>query len=112
MTSPDQIEKIFFKHLQRNLLINGNNKQFKQGKLLLFKVKDFFCVFTLLINGKKITYEVPYPFDIKGFKDDVVLDYTLDTFCTFNNGTEELVNMIRSTKTSKLYNKKIVVHFS
>ena len=56
------IEELFLSFLQKDISIVLENKTIKQGKLLLFCVKDFYLNFTLLSNNIIKTFELPYPF--------------------------------------------------
>ena len=113
MTSIDEIEQYIKPFLLTSIVFTIDEKAVKQGKLQLFCVKDFFCVFTLLSlekNNKKTVYEIPYPFNIRTLSDGrLELDYTLESFYLSNSRVRELVNKLKFSKTSKFFNKKIVV---
>jgi len=113
MTSIDEIEHLIEPFLLTPITFTIDEKVIKQGKLQLFCIKDFFCVFTLLSlekNNKKTVYEIPYPFNIKTLNDGrLELDYTLESFYLSNSRVRELVNKLKLSKTSKFFNKKIVV---
>jgi len=113
MTSIDEIEHLIEPFLLTPITFTIDEKVIKQGKLQLFCVKDFFCVFTLLSlekNNKKTVYEIPYPFNIRTLSDGrLELDYTLESFYLSNLRVRELVNKLKFSKTSKFFNKKIVV---
>ena len=114
MTSVEDIEQIIKPFLLTAAHFSIDGKAIKQGKLQLFCVKDFFCVFTLLgtdKNDKKIIYELPYPFNINVKKNSLEFDYTIDSFCLSNALIREMTSKIKITKTSKFFNKKVVVTF-
>jgi hypothetical protein len=113
MTSVDEIEQYIKPFLLRTVEFSLDGRQLKQGKLQLFCIKDFFCVFTLINqdkNNKKVIYEVPYPFNIRDTGSSLELDYTIESFCMSNKAIKESVTAIRCQKISKLFNKKLIVN--
>lgn len=112
MTSVEQIEAHVNKLLQRNISFHLENKTLKKGKLILFSVKDFFCVFTLLCeekNNKKIIVELPYPFNLNFDSNRIIFDYTVDSFCKHNSQLYNMFKKVNITKPSKMFNKKVIV---
>jgi hypothetical protein len=112
MTSAIEIEKSISKFLQTNVSFCLENKTLKKGKLILFCLKDFFCIFTLISaekNNKKIIFEIPYPFSLQQTNSKVIFDYSLSTFCRNNLNLELLVKKINIKKPSKYYNKKVII---
>lgn len=112
MTSVEEIEDKIKGLLQRKVIFALENKILKRGKLILFCVKDFFCVFTLICeekNNKRIIYELPYPFKFFKNNDKYIFDYSVKTFCHSNPGIEEIVREVIPDKPSKLLNKKITI---
>lgn len=114
MTSIEEIEQILKPFLLMKASFTIDNKVIKQGKLQLFCIKDFFCIFTLLgleKENKKFLYELPYPFSIKSTDKTIEFNYTLDAFCLSNASIKEQTSKIKLFKTSKFYNKKVVANF-
>jgi hypothetical protein len=112
MTTVERIESGVSKFLQRNISFHIENKTLKKGKLILFSIKDFFCIFTLLCeekNNKKIILELPYPFEFDHHPSKIVFDYTIDTFCKHNNSLYTTYKKLNIIKPSKLFNKKLIV---
>jgi len=112
MTSPLEIEKAISAHLQKTITFSIEAKILKKGKLILFCIKDFFCVFTLLCEekkNKKIVYEIPYPFDLHINNDKLIFDYTINTFCKLNNELSKPINKLALKKPAKIFNKKITL---
>lgn len=111
MTSVNEIEKAISSMLQTNVVFALESKILKKGKLILFCIKDFFCVFTLLSEekNKRIVYEIPYPFSLGNHPKKIVFDYTLSTFCRNNTNLEFLAKKINYGKPSKFFNKKITI---
>jgi hypothetical protein len=112
MTSVEEIEEKIKGLLQRKVVFALESKILKKGRLILFCVKDFFCVFTLICeekNNKRIIYELPYPFKFLKNDDKYIFDYTVKTFCHSNPSIEDIVNDVIPVKPSKLFNKKITI---
>ena len=112
MTSTIEIEKAVSKFLQTNITFCLENKTLKKGRLILFCIKDFFCVFTLISaekNNKKIIFEIPYPFSLQQNENKAVFDYSLTTFSRNNLNLESLVKRINTKKPSKFYNRKVII---
>lgn len=115
MTSVEEIEQLIKPYLLMKATFTIDNKLIKQGKVQLFCIKDFFCVFTLIgmeKNEKKVIYELPYPFSIKNLTpDSLEFDYTTESFCLSNNRIREHTQAVKLSKTSKFFNKKIIANF-
>lgn len=112
MTSIEEIEDKIKPLLQRRVTFALESKILKKGRLILFCIKDFFCVFTLICeekNNKKIIYELPYPFKFFQNNEKYIFDYTVKTFCHSNSNVENLVKLVVPEKPSKLLNKKITI---
>ena len=89
----------------KSIIIAQNNKILREGQLLLFFVKDFYLHFTLKINNQTKQFEMPYPFDTKKTKNDLLLlDYTLSSFRAEYDDIEKRVKSISSSKKSRYYN--------
>lgn len=111
MISIDEIEQNIKPVLLSGITFTVDNKVLKRGKLVLFSVKDFFCTFTLTNadDGKKIIYEIPYPFSTNTTVSSIEFDYTIDSFCLGNDRIKAAVNKLDIPRLSKFYNKKVVV---
>lgn len=93
-------EEKFLPFFQKNVNIILDNKILRQGRLLLFCIKDFYLHFTLSCNGVTKTFELPYPF--KTYTDSMsanilILDYKMTSF------TQDLPNIAEKAK--QLFNK-------
>lgn len=112
MTSVEEIEESLKPFLLTDLSFNIEDKKIKSGKLILFSVRDFFCIFTFLDTEKqkKITYEVPYPFSIKREANRLIFDYTIETFSNKHPDFLSRADSIQhNKKPAKLYNKKLYI---
>lgn len=112
MTSVDEIEQLIKPFLLTTVNFTIDGKVIKQGKLQLFCIKDFFCVFTLINtekDTKKTIYELPYPFAINATDGHLEFDYTVDTFSLSNQKIKDQVFSIKIGKSAKFFNKKVIV---
>jgi hypothetical protein len=111
MTTIEILEGQIKNFLLTSVVFSLENKKIKSGKLILFSVRDFFCIFTLFdeIKNKKTIYEIPYPFGTRVVDNSLELDYTTDTFGEKCNGIEDMLIKFRPKKASKLYDKKLVI---
>jgi hypothetical protein len=94
-------EQKFLPFFQKNISIVLENKTLRQGRLLLFCIKDFYLHFTLHCGNTTKTFELPYPF--MTYTDSIssnvlILDYKMNTF------TQDLNNILERAKL--LYNKE------
>lgn len=111
MISPEIVEREISRNLQKKVNFVLEQKVLKTGKILLFSVKDFYCTFLLDIEHKKkkILYEIPYPYSFEVVNTGFIFDYTLSTFFKNNPHIEDNVSIFRGLKTSKLFNKKLLL---
>ena len=112
MTSVEDIEQFVKPYLLKEITFSIDNKALKSGKLILFSIKDFFCVFTLAApdrDCKRVIYEIPYPFTVCKTVSSLEFNYTLDSFCLDNKKIAEAAKRHDLSRTSKIFNKRVVV---
>jgi hypothetical protein len=111
MTSIDEIENCIKPFLLSSINFVLDGKKVKSGKLILFTVRDFFCIFTLhdSTKNKKVIYEIPYPFSLHTTANTLTFDYTVSSFCEKSTGIQNIVKNLNFKKTSKLFDKKLVI---
>jgi hypothetical protein len=114
MTTVEEIENSIKKYLLTDIVFLLEQKKLKQGKLLLFSVRDFYCIFTLLDTqkNKKIIYEIPYPFNLNTTKNSIEFNYTIESFAEKCKDIDIYVTAYGGKKTSKLFNKKLVIQLA
>jgi len=97
MTIDDtEIEDVLKGLLQKTLKLSINNKQYRKGKLLLFKQNNYHIEFTVRKNDVDIKrFEIPIPFSIEKWEDDglIYFDYRL---LTLSNKDEALLKMLKT----------------
>jgi hypothetical protein len=97
------------KYFQKNILMSFKHKQFKEGKLINFKLSGCYLSFVMLTEKKKETFEIPLPFNIKNDKDKLIFDYTLEALA--EQDFELLVHLksIHQIKKCKFYNNVLTI---
>lgn len=101
----EHVENKLKQLLQRNISLQIKDKVLKEGRLILFNIKDFYVIFTLRnAKGEVKKYETPLPFD-SYIKDGVcVFDYQFNRLTTKNSPLYFKIVTLTSTKKSKFYN--------
>lgn len=106
-------EKIFLPFFQKNISITLENKTLRQGRLLLFCIKDFYLHFTLQCGSVTKTFELPYPFKIYSDPASInilVLDYKMNSFTQdLHNILDKAKQLINKDKHMKFFNGVIKI---
>jgi hypothetical protein len=101
-------DNLFSDFLLKKIRINHNNKTLREGKLLLFSIKDFYLHFTLDVDGAIKHFELPYPFEVIKINDSFfLLDFTLSAFRAEFDDIERKIKNIGEKKKSRYYNSII-----
>ena len=108
MTITDtEIEETLKGLLQKDLKLSINNKQYRKGKLLLFKQNNYHIELTVRKNDVDIKrFEIPIPFGIEKWEEDglVYFDYRLSTLA-HNPKLTKLLESLPTEGNNKFYNK-------
>ena len=76
--SLQHLEKTLRPALQKDVRFMLNDKILREGKLLLFNIKDFYITFTIRTKTKLLTtYEIPVPYTVRSHNDVIIMDYAL-----------------------------------
>lgn len=104
-------DSVITDYLLKEIAIAHNNKILRQGRLLLFAVKDFYLHFTLSTGSQTKHFEIPYPFEAKRVNDDLLLlDFSLSSFKAEYDNIDVKIKGIGSKKKSRYYNSIIRLH--
>jgi hypothetical protein len=93
--------------LQKNLRLNIN-KQYRKGKLLLFKQNNYHIEFTVRKNDIDIKrFEIPIPFAIERWDEEglIYFDYRLKTLSKKNAALFERLSKLPVDGKNKFYDK-------
>ncbi len=109
----DDLHSTLNNALQCNVSFVLNKKTLREGKLLLFTIKDFYITF-VLITKKDLhkTYELPVPFEFKHIKDTIIFDYSVQNICKKHQKISELIGSLHKQigKKSKLFDNILTIH--
>tara|TARA_Y100000310_G_C20697677_1_gene826876 strand:+ start:3432 stop:3779 length:348 start_codon:yes stop_codon:yes gene_type:complete len=100
--------------LQRNVIFEVNSKIIRQGKIILYNIKDFYISFNILTPKDVLkTYELPVPFEISLIEEGILCDYSISNITRNVNTTDYLIRSIYNKfgKKSKLFNNKLTIKF-
>ena len=89
-----------------------NDKIVREGKLILFNIKDFSIIFNLKTKtDQRKIYEIPLPFDFKKTENDFTFNYSISKIYRNNKKIECLLKVISKNidKKSKLYDNVLMI---
>jgi hypothetical protein len=75
----EKIDSLIKPLLQKEVIFAFKHKNYKKGRLFLYKLSGNYLSFTVLTEKKKETFEIPYPFSVYIKNNAVCLDYTLES---------------------------------
>jgi len=96
----EYIEYFFKPFLQSQITFELNNKSIKQGKLILFDVKDFHIFFNIETEQNRTKqFIIPLPYELAVIDDNtIVLDYTIEKL---SGGNRDLFFKLKTTSRKK-----------
>ena len=107
----DTLEQI----LQKNIKFVCNKKTLREGKLILFNIKDFYIHFMLEVEKKPFTknYEIPIPFKLTSNKTMIFFDYSSKHISKSNAEIDQLISTISNSvdKNSQFFNDILTIEF-
>ena len=106
-----KIEEVLKSLLQKDLKLYINNKQFKKGKLILFKQNNYHIEFTIKRTDNEIKrFEIPIPFETEVWDDGLVyFDYRLKTLSQSNDDLYKILLKIPKEGKNKFYDKVLEI---
>ena len=106
----EKTEKIINTFLQKEVVFFINSeKPLKNGKLLIFKFKDFYLNFIIKSDNTSKLFELPYPFKIYHEENCIKFSYTLEDFSQKNLDLLVKAKLLKPKKRNKLYNSTVVL---
>jgi len=108
-----EFEESFKSLLQQEIVIKLNDKILRKGKLVLFTIKNYCLIFSILQNkavSKLSYYELPVPFSY--IKDDNAysLSYKIEDFHENDPDITISMKLVPKSKLHKLYDKNVIVY--
>jgi len=101
--------------LQRDVQFTVNDKILREGKLIVFNIKDFYISFIIhTIKNQTKTYDIPLPYQIFCAPGRMILDYKLHNVHYNKSDTLELIESISTSigKKSKLYDNHLTIKYT
>ena len=96
--------------LQKNIKLQVKDKVLKEGRFILFNIKDFYVTFTIRnIKDELKTYEAPLPFNVTSERGNCVFDYRFGNLSTSQTNLEIKIKCLDSAKKSKFYNTSMLI---
>ena len=109
-----QLQKSLKILLQRDIKFTINDKVLREGKLILFNLKDYYIECTMINkNDQHKMYEVPVPFNITITPNKVLYDYSILRATKRNVDNRIAVKMLASNvgKKSKFYDNTLIIEY-
>lgn len=108
----DKVEPHLKNLLQRNVRFRINNKTVREGRLMLYHIKDFYLSFTLRTekHPSKV-YEIPCPYEISSNGSTLYFHYENDIIYKKDHKTKLLINSLHKNvgKKSKFFDNTILI---
>jgi len=98
--------------LQRDVQFVVGTKVIKEGKIVVFNIKDFYISFVLTTKkNQNKTYEIPLPFNIYQKDTTLYFDYTLSKVHRESAVMKHLINSVSKSigKKSKLFDNMMII---
>ena len=99
--------------LQKNIKITLNNNTLREGKFILFNIKDFYIQFLIETPITRVikTYEIPVPFDVQITENTLLFHYTTNKVVKRDEKCKMHLNILLSKckKPSKLYDNTVMI---
>ena len=109
------LENILKYHFQRELRFEIDDKVFKTGKFVLYKLDIYHNNFTIDFifdkgDNKVENFKVPYPFKVEEHANDklIFFDYRLKTLTGGDKTLENMINTVSDDYTPSKYFDKIL----
>lgn len=105
----DKIDNLLKPFLQKNVVFSTKNKNYKNGKLLLYKLSGNYLSFIVVNDKKRETFEIPFPYAADITNNKIIFDYRLDTLA--ENDYELLITLrgVSKVKNSKFYDSVLTI---
>jgi len=105
----DKIDTLLKPLLQRDVVFSFKQKNYKSGKLLLYKLSGNYLSFILVNEKKRETFEIPFPYSAYFEKNKVYFDYKLETLA--ENDFDLLITLkgVNKIKNSRFYDSVMTI---
>ena len=106
----DEFDKTIKPFFLKDVVFTLKNKTYKKGKFINFRLTGCYLTFIVNTEKKKETFEIPFPFALKGKNEQIIFDYRLETLA--EQDFDLLINLKSTTKikNSKFYNTVLTIN--
>ena len=114
MNTDKYIEEQLKGILQRDVQFIVNSKTLREGKLMMFNMKDFYISFILFTKKQQTkTYDIPLPYQISVNPTDIIFDYKLSNVHHDSPYVLRLIESISKSvgRKSKLYDNFLTIKY-
>jgi hypothetical protein len=101
--------------LQRDVQFIVNGKALREGKLIMYNMKDFYVSFVLITKKEQTkTYDIPLPYRVIIEPTGITFDYRLIHIHHKSSNIKRLVESISKSigKKSKLYDNTLTIKYN
>ena len=105
----DKIDHLVKPLLQRNISFSFKHKNYKSGKLILYKLSGNYMSFTLITEKKRETFEIPFPFSINAEEQLINFDYRLETLAENDYELLLALKSITKVKNCRFYDNVLTI---
>ena len=105
----ERIDNLIKPLLQKNVTFSFKHKNYKNGKLLLYKLSGNYMSFTLVTEKKKETFEIPFPFAANQEKETINFDYRLETLAENDYELLLVLKSITKVKNCRFYDNVLTI---
>ena len=98
--------------LQKNVCFTMNDKVLREGKLMIYNIKDFYITFTLITKkDQQKIYEIPAPFYTYIEGSNVIFDYSTGYITKKSKKIEYLLTSLKNKigKKCKFFDSKLII---
>lgn len=106
----ESTENCLKEFLQQNIKLQVNEKVLKEGKLVLFNIKDFYIIFTFKTpNNELKKYEMPLPYESRVEDNIGHLDFRFEKITKKASPLFYKIKCLNTTKKSKFYDSIVYI---
>ena len=95
--------------LQREVIFSFKHKNYKRGRLLIYKLSGNYLSFTVVNEKKKETFEIPFPFSVYEENSHTVFDYTLEALSEKDYSLLLALKSVNKVKNCKFYDNILYI---
>lgn len=95
--------------LQKEVVFSFKHKNYKRGRLLIYKLSGNYLSFTIINEKKRETFEVPFPYTVDCTNSAVVFSYTLESLAEKDFALLLALKSVNKIKNCKFYDNILYI---